>query len=239
VKSRFLVSISATILSFSILVLAGEEKASQPSTALLNIKGMTCDGCAAQVKSTLTSISGVKECSVDWKSGKAEVRFEGDEAKAQELVTAVNKTPFQASLANVTLAAAKAAPAQETKAPSTQSAAKAGKSKFFTKVGYQCSHCNVTQEQAGKCPSCGMEMTKVETTHTFVCVKDSHLSGEAAKCPTCQADLVDHDVTFKCATCQKTFALSGKCPEHKTTLKAVIGQPIKKMVKTEEPAKTM
>ena len=246
-KCRHPILILAILMLFG-LALAGDEKpaatgTSEAKTALLNVKGMTCDGCASQVKSTLTSVSGVKECNVDWKSGKAEVRFEGDEAKVQELVTALNKTPFQASLANVTLAAAtKAPPAQETTAPSTQSTAKAGKSKFFTKVGYQCSHCNITQEQTGKCPQCGMELSKVESTRTFVCAKDKYLSAEAGKCPACQAELVDYDVTFKCPTCEKTFALSGKCPEHKTTLKAVVDQPAQKLEtkgKTEEPAKTM
>lgn len=241
-KSKLFVSISTIILSFSILVLAGEEKASGPSTALLNIKGMTCDGCASQVKSTLSSVSGVKECQVDWKSGKAEVKFEGNEAKAQELVAALKSTPFQASLANVTLASA---PSKETAgqalATGQPNGTKANKSKFFLGTSYNCAHCQYSQNQSGKCPSCGAELAKLEANHTFACSKDGYIAGEAGKCPKCSADLLEYEVTFKCPTCQKIFAAPGKCADDKITLRAVVGQEVKKMQKTEknEPAKTM
>ena len=241
-KSKLLVSISAVILSFSILALAGEEKASEPSTALLNVKGMTCDGCASQVKSALSSVSGVKECQVDWKSGKAEVKFEGNETKAQEFVTALKSTPFQASLANVTLASVSSKPAAgATTAANQPNATKANKSKFFQGVSYQCTHCQYSQNQPGKCPTCGAELAKAESNHTFACSKDGYISSEAGKCPKCNADLLEYEVTFKCPTCQKIFAAPGKCADDKITLKAVVGQEVKKMQKTEknEPAKTM
>ena len=84
-------------------------------------------------------------------------------------------------------------------------------------------------------------MARVESDHTFACSKDSYVSGEAGKCPKCNADLVEYEVTFKCPTCQKIFGAPGKCTDDKITLKAVVGQEIKKMQKTEksEPAKTM
>ena len=223
-------------------ILAGEEKASEPSTALLNIKGMTCDGCASQVKSALTSVSGVKECQVDWKSGKAEVKFEGNEAKAQELVAALKSTPFRASLANATLTSVSSkVAAGQTTAASQPNATKAAKSKFFQAVSFNCAHCQYSQNEPGKCPSCGAELARVESDHTFACSKDSYVSGEAGKCPKCNADLVEYEVTFKCPTCQKIFAAPGKCADDKVTLKAVVGQEVKKMQKTEksEPAKTM
>jgi hypothetical protein len=43
----------------------------------------------------------------------------------------------------------------------TAPAKKAGKSKKAA-VMYECKHCNVKSDKAGKCPKCGMEMTKVE-----------------------------------------------------------------------------
>jgi len=242
VRSKWLIPISAIILSFSILVLAGEQKAAEPSTALLNIKGMTNDGCASQVKSALTSVSGVKECQVDWKSGKAEVKFEGNEAKAQELVAALKNTPFQASLANVTLASVTSkGTAGQLSTTSQPNGTKASKSKFFQGVSYQCAHCQYSQNEPGKCPTCKAELAKVESEHTFACSKDSYISGEPGKCPKCSADLGEYEVTFKCPTCQKISAAPGKCADDKTTLRAVVGQEIKKMQKTEksEPAKTM
>lgn len=241
-KFRFLVPILALILFSSLLILAGDEKPSGPSTALLNIKGMTCDGCASQVKSTLSSVSGVKECQVDWKSGKAEVKFEGNEAKAQELVTALKSTPFQASLASVTsVSVSSKETVGQVSTASQPNGTKANKSKFFQGVSYQCAHCQYSQNQPGKCPSCGAELAKLEANHTFACSKDGYIAGEAGKCPKCSADLLEYEVTFKCPTCQKIFAAPGKCTDDKIALRAVVGQEVKKMQKTEknEPAKTM
>jgi copper chaperone CopZ len=242
VKFRFLVPILSLILFSSVLILAGDEKPSGPSTALLNIKGMTSDGCASQVKSALSSVSGVKECQVDWKSGKAEVRFVGDETKAQELLGALKSTPFQASLANVTLASVSSKPAAgATSATNQPNATKVTKSKFFQGVSYQCAHCQYSQNEPGKCPTCKAELAKAESSHTFACSKDGYISGEAGKCPKCNADLLEYEVTFKCPTCQKMFAVPGKCADDKIALRAVVGQEVKKMQKTEksEPAKTM
>ena len=67
-----IVSLALFFFLLSGLILAGDQKSSGAGTALLNIKGMTCDGCASQVKSALTSVSGVKDCQVDWKAGQAE-----------------------------------------------------------------------------------------------------------------------------------------------------------------------
>ena len=230
-----IVSLALFFFLLSGLILAGDQKSSGAGTALLNIKGMTCDGCASQVKSALTSVSGVKDCQVDWKSGQAEVKFEGDEAKAQEFVSALNSTPFKASLANVTLASASSkTTAGQTPEVKKTEAGKATKSKFFQVASYQCTHCKHSQAEPGKCPSCGMELSKMEETHTFACSQDSYVTSESGKCPKCSSELVEYQVTFKCPACQKIFSAAGKCTDDKTNLKAVVGQPVKKMEKKEQ-----
>ncbi len=230
-KSKFVATMLTAVLAILTgTVLSGTENAAPTNVALLNVKGMTCDGCASQVKSTLTSVSGVKECQVDWKSGQAEVKFEGDDAKAQEFVAALNSTPFKASLANVNLAAVSSSSSTENKSGNN----KVKKDKFFKAATYQCSHCKLTQTEPGKCPSCGMELAKIEETHTFACSKDSYITGAAGKCPKCSSDLVEYQVTFKCPACQKIYSSAGHCTDDKTNLKAVVGEPVQKMEKKEK-----
>lgn len=47
-------------------------------TVHLEIEGMTCDGCAQTIKRALKRDQGVKEASVDWTYGIAEIAFDPD-----------------------------------------------------------------------------------------------------------------------------------------------------------------
>jgi hypothetical protein len=58
--------------------------------------------------------------------------------------------------------------AEKPAAPGTPPPAKVAAAKKASKakkaaVMYECKHCNVKSDKAGKCPKCGMEMTKVES----------------------------------------------------------------------------
>ncbi len=80
---------------------AGGTKIKQVSThesaeehMVLNIKGMTCGGCAGKVKSALTNCPGVKDAQVDHKSGKAVVEVESGEADIEALIKSVKKLGY-------------------------------------------------------------------------------------------------------------------------------------------------
>lgn len=64
---------------------------------VLNVEGMTCGACENAVKSQLLKVDGVKDASADCKKGKAVVKVEGDKAKTDELIKAVEKAGFTAS----------------------------------------------------------------------------------------------------------------------------------------------
>ncbi len=64
---------------------------------VLNVKGMTCGGCANRVKDALVECAGVKDAQVNHKDGKAVVQVENGKANAQNLIEAVEKVRFSAS----------------------------------------------------------------------------------------------------------------------------------------------
>ncbi len=64
---------------------------------VLNIKGMTCGGCANRVKDALVKCAGVADVHVSHKDGKAVVQVEKGKANTQNLIEAVEKVGFSAS----------------------------------------------------------------------------------------------------------------------------------------------
>ncbi len=64
---------------------------------VLNVKGMTCGGCANRVKGALVECAGVKDAQVSHKDGKAVVQVEKGKVNAQKLIEAVEKVGFSAS----------------------------------------------------------------------------------------------------------------------------------------------
>lgn len=69
---------------------AGGNMSFEPDV-VLEVSGMTCEGCAAHVRSVLTKVPGVREAEVRLKEGKAYVDTEGgvDPHKLEEAVKAV------------------------------------------------------------------------------------------------------------------------------------------------------
>jgi copper chaperone CopZ len=64
---------------------------------VLNIKGMTCGGCANRVKDALIKCAGVADVHVSHKDGKAVVQVEKGKVNTQNLIEAVEKVGFSAS----------------------------------------------------------------------------------------------------------------------------------------------
>jgi periplasmic mercuric ion binding protein len=69
------------------------------ATASLHVEGMTCPSCKVAVRTALSRLDGVKEAKVDVASKSASVVYDPARVKPQQLVDAVNKLGYQASLA--------------------------------------------------------------------------------------------------------------------------------------------
>ncbi len=70
----------------------------QLSTVELKVSGMTCSGCAVSVRNALVETPGVTAAEVDWESARARVQYDQSKVSTAQLIEAVNKTGFKASL---------------------------------------------------------------------------------------------------------------------------------------------
>lgn len=186
--------------------------------AFLNVSGMTCSGCVPEVKSALTKVNGVKECKVSWKEGKAEVVFSGDQTNANDLVKAVNKTGFKATLANVE----SLEPAEDEDNDSDESGDiedndEAPKqmvvkdNETFKATNYVCEDCGFRQAKAGNCPMDGTKLSKVTEKHTFVCEECDYAQAKAGVCPAHKTALVEYSVKYQCPACKMVYETAGTC----------------------------
>jgi mercuric ion transport protein len=70
----------------------------QLASVELKVSGMACSGCAVSVRNALLETPGVVSAEVDLESARAKVRYDSSKASLAQLVEAVNKTGFKASL---------------------------------------------------------------------------------------------------------------------------------------------
>ena len=193
--------------------------------AVLNVSGMTCGGCASEVKSALMKVDGVKECKVSWKEGKAEVGFNGDPEKAQSLVKAVNKTGFKASLASVEAVSSMAEETDEAEvAPTKQMVVK--DKETFKATSYVCEDCGYRQAKSGKCPSGNCKLTKVTERHTYVCEECDYAQAKPGSCPGHKTALVEYSVKYECPACKMVYAEPGRCSMCKKQLQMMTDKPV-------------
>ena len=73
-------------------------EAAQLSSIELKVSGMTCSGCAVSVRNALLEVPGVTSTSVDREAGRATVQYDSSKVSADQLLEAVNKTGYKASL---------------------------------------------------------------------------------------------------------------------------------------------
>jgi len=64
----------------------------------LNVSGMSCGGCAMNVRNALEKVAGVDSVEVDQKSGTAVVHYRDTEPDTDKLLTAVEKAGYRASV---------------------------------------------------------------------------------------------------------------------------------------------
>lgn len=68
-------------------------------TTRLQVKGMTCDHCVAAVEKTLRNQPGVRNATVHLGSGAAEVEYEEGAVATEQLVAAVERAGYAATVA--------------------------------------------------------------------------------------------------------------------------------------------
>lgn len=97
------------------LAAASDSAATQDSVLVLDISGMTCDGCAIRVKKALSSVKEVKDASVSYSAKEARVRIAKPTAAQKQLVEAVKKAGFKAQVRAKKTEPAKQAPPSSAK----------------------------------------------------------------------------------------------------------------------------
>lgn len=106
--NRIMVVAAMTWALTAPVAFAAQEKPSEPgSTKLqvtqcaLKVSGMTCGGCADQVKERLLKLEGVKTATVDYKTGDVQVEYDAKKTTPEKIEAAFNKGSggFKAQLA--------------------------------------------------------------------------------------------------------------------------------------------
>jgi copper chaperone CopZ len=69
------------------------------STVTLTVEGMTCASCSVAVRTALKRLDGVRDARVSVEEKRAVVDYEPTKVTPQQMVDAVNKLGYRASLA--------------------------------------------------------------------------------------------------------------------------------------------
>lgn len=68
--------------------------------SVLTVEGMTCGGCAAAVKMAATGVDGVKDATVSFEEGRAEVTYDASKTTPEVIAQVVSeKSGFKATVA--------------------------------------------------------------------------------------------------------------------------------------------
>jgi copper ion binding protein len=89
----------ASLLTILVLVCQLAVADDETKSVKLNVKGMTCGGCVSRVKNAVSKLEGVQSVDVDLATGRAEVVFASAKLSPTDVISAINKTGFSASLA--------------------------------------------------------------------------------------------------------------------------------------------
>jgi copper chaperone CopZ len=68
------------------------------SVCTLKVEGMTCGGCAVSVVGAAKSVPGVSGADVDWKAGRAVVRYQPERTDPQAIADAISKAGYRATV---------------------------------------------------------------------------------------------------------------------------------------------
>ena len=82
----------------ALLLLSAPAFAGEPKVAMLEVSGMTCSLCPLTVRKALERVPGVLEAKADLTSKRAEVKYDPDKVSPDQLVNAVSKAGFPATV---------------------------------------------------------------------------------------------------------------------------------------------
>lgn len=69
-------------------------------TRIINIDGMTCQGCVTSVYNATADIDGLDSMSIDLSANKATVTFDDSKTSADKIASAIEDAGFDATVAN-------------------------------------------------------------------------------------------------------------------------------------------
>ncbi len=84
------------------LALAGAacEQPADEKTVSVDVQGMVCTSCEEGIGHALEKLEGVVSSEVDHKQGRAEVRYDANKVKPEQIVATINELGYKASLPN-------------------------------------------------------------------------------------------------------------------------------------------
>lgn len=90
----------STIITLFVFIftLSNSAVAGDIKSVTIKVEGMTCSLCAPMVKKTLSDVKGVKNVYVDFDKKEAHVEYDDGAVKPEELIKAIDKGGFKASL---------------------------------------------------------------------------------------------------------------------------------------------
>ena len=74
------------------------EKTTNAQTVALTVEGMTCASCSVAVRTALKKLDGVKDAKISVSENRAVIEYEPAKVTPRQMVEAVNKLGYQASL---------------------------------------------------------------------------------------------------------------------------------------------
>jgi mercuric transport protein len=88
----------SSVLAAGLPGAAAPGHAAEAKTVELAVEGMTCAACTFAVKAALKKLDGVDNAKVSFREKKAVVTYDPDRVTPEDMVSAVDKTGFSASL---------------------------------------------------------------------------------------------------------------------------------------------
>lgn len=83
-----------TLLLITMLMLGAGTIMAATRTVIIRVQGMTCDGCATSVENALKSTDGVEQARVNFKSGKAVIKYNDQKVTISRLREVIHNTGF-------------------------------------------------------------------------------------------------------------------------------------------------
>jgi len=73
-------------------------KTDSDSAISLNIEGMHCGMCVSRIEKALKEIDGVSEATVSLEENRADVKYDSEMVKSEDMISAVEEAGYSASI---------------------------------------------------------------------------------------------------------------------------------------------